>query len=136
MTELSISHVQRPVPPWRAATLTECGKTIAGHPTITREEMLLLVKRLGQQRASMQLCMTCWSTAARWADWTTNPVDVIARETFGGRSPRDGFCEELRALAALVEAHPDEFHGYLAGLADTASLAAARTARRRRSRRA
>lgn len=137
----SISHVERPAPPWRTAPgRTECGLPIAGHPVITRAEFEAMVRRLGGQRASMFLCMTCWSSAGQWADWSTDPVQVVMRETFGPRSIREvmanrahpTFRDELRALAALVDAHRGEFDGYLAGLGDTASLDAARTRRHRR----
>jgi hypothetical protein len=138
----TINHVERPAPPWRSAPgRTECGLPTAGHPVITRPEFEELVRRLGKQRAAMQLCMTCWNTAIRWADWATDPVQVVMRETQGGKVFRretygtrtdPSFRDELRALAALVEAHRDEFDGYLAGLDDAASLADARARRRRR----
>lgn len=38
---------------------------------------------------------------------------------------------ELRAIAALVEAHPEEFRDYLDGLGETVSLEQARQSRRR-----
>ena len=137
----SINHVERPAPPWRSTPgRTECGLPVAGHPVITRTEFEDMVRRLGDQRASMFLCMTCWSTASRWPDWVTDPVQVVMRETYGGRGRTTAtnraeptFRDELRALAALVDAHRDEFDAYLTGLGDTASLDAARTRRHRRN---
>lgn len=130
----AITHVERPTPPWREVTDTECGLPALNHPTMSRPEFEALVKRLGRQRSSMQVCMTCWHTASRWSDWATDPVQVISRETHGNRirptsDDQPSFRDELYAIAALIEEHHDEFAGYLAGLTDTASLEVARKRR-------
>jgi hypothetical protein len=63
--------------------------------------------------------------------WDTNPVRVIAREAvragLGDRQPSNQpeasrFGNELRAIAALIDAHRDEFDGYVAGLEATVSI--------------
>lgn len=128
-------HVARPVPPWRDVVLTECGLPIEDtRVVISRQDFQDKVRRQGQQRAALSTCMTCWETAARWEDWTVSPSDVIRREwaTWRGRESATRLNAELRAIAALIEAHRDEFDGYLAGLEQTADLEAARQARRRR----
>ncbi len=79
--------------------------------------------------------MTCWSTAHRWKSWETSPRDVIARDVHRyGFNDEDGINEELRAIAALIDAHLEEFRGYLSGLADTVSLDQARRTRQRAAR--
>lgn len=133
--------------------LTECGKPIGelGDRVVSREVIRTRVKDVGKQRAAFTTCMTCWSTSDRWTGETEEhdlittvsrevnalqhaapprPVHFQYRET---ALPRDRDVEmwerhqhlarELRAIAALVEAHRDEFDGYLAGLADTVNLA-------------
>jgi hypothetical protein len=132
-----LHHVQRPVPPWREITLTECGLDLAGRPAMSRDEFLTLVQRLGHQRASMQTCMTCWSTVRRWPEWEVDPVKSIGREVSTHQNiAREGnhpsFRDELYAIAALIAAHRDEFDGYLDGLSQSTSLDAARKRRRAR----
>lgn len=133
MTDLD--HVRRPDLPWRTATLTECGRTSAGVPTISRAEFVARFKREGQQRSALTTCMTCWETARRWPDWTTDPTAAIAREvagaTYSNDARHDQIRAELRAIAAVVEAHRDEFDGFLAGLAETTSLTNWASRRRR-----
>jgi hypothetical protein len=46
---------------------------------------------------------------------------------------RERLTNELHAIAALVAAHRDEFDDFIAGLANTTSLDAARRDRRRRA---
>jgi hypothetical protein len=127
-----LSHIVRPALPWRDADRTECGKpTNDVASCISRDDALQQVKREGIQRAAYSLCMTCIDTMKRWPrEWADDPVEALGREYYGGRR-HPSLEGELRALAALVEAHRDEFDGYLTGLADTVSLAAHRQQRRR-----
>ena len=94
------------------------------------EEMLearKLIAQLGKQRAALVLCMTCVSTHDRHpATWDTDPVAVMSRwlhsvayAPFSSYSPAR---DELVAIAALVDAHRDEFDGLLAGLRDVPRL--------------
>lgn len=122
-------HVQRPSLPWREDDRTECGKPCNDvRSVISRDELLLRVRRDGIQRAAYSTCMTCLETANRWKDWAADPVDVMAREFYGGRR-HERMGDELRAIAALIAAHREEFDSYLAGLGQTVSLDAARRAK-------
>lgn len=130
--ESTRDHVLRPDLPWRTSTLTECGKVAADVKScIDREALLARIRHDGVRRAAYSTCMTCLETARRWPDWGQDPVEALRREFHGGRAdPR--MHDELRALAALVAAHRDEFDGYLAGLAETVSLADRRARQARR----
>ncbi len=140
-TGATVDHIARPSLPWRAESRTECGREAGDVASlISRDAAVRKVKDQGQQRAAMSTCMTCWSTADRYADWATSPGDVMAREVPLGyrwrRSQGEPLIDrELRAVAALVAAHRDEFDGYLAGLESAPTLTAARQ-RRAHSRRA
>lgn len=131
-----LEHVARPNLPWRDDTLTECGKTTDGRVVITREQLLAKIRKQGQARAALSTCMTCTQTATRWQDWATAPSDVMRRNvpSWWGASQRHPIAvrmdAELRAIAALIEAHREEFDGFLAGLEDAADLGARRQRRR------
>ncbi|MCP2256290.1 hypothetical protein LY13_005080 [Prauserella aidingensis] len=128
-----LDHVLRPPLPWRQDRMSECGRA-EPQQAITREEFVQRVRQHGQKRAAMTTCMTCWETTERWPSWETDPVGAIAREFYGrhGRArDSDRLRDELRAIAALVEEHRDEFDGYLTGLAQTSSLDQHRRQRRR-----
>ncbi len=128
-----IDHVMRPVPPWREPGRTECGLDATAYPTISREQFIVRVRTQGKQRSAMTTCMTCWHTAVRHADWAKSPTDVIARDVNSWGDKKEEITKELRALAALAEAHSEEFHGYLAGLEETVSLDDARRRQRRKA---
>jgi hypothetical protein len=117
--------------PWRAADdgLTECGLSVPGRKVITLEEVRTKIRVQGKIRAAMTTCMTCAQTATRYRPWAEDPVDAMHREVLGRRGDGERFKRELWALAALVEAHPEEFHGFLDGLDQTADLAARRRAK-------
>lgn len=132
-----VEHIVRAASlPWRPADdrLTECGKSSAGYPSITREEFDKKLRLQGQQRAAMSTCMTCWNTATRWKSWAVDPVDAMSRECYGMRGDRDQLRKELWALAELVDRHREEFDGFLHGLEQTADLAARRRAKATRRR--
>jgi len=136
-----IQHVIRPRLPWRTdEAMTECGRP-AGDGDMTRDEAIAKVKRLGKVRASLSSCMTCWQTASRWPGWDRSPSSVMARYAKGlgfwvGRDPADDSPRarmdiELRAIAALVEAHREEFDAYVEGASAAPSLDAVRRRRAR-----
>jgi hypothetical protein len=131
-----LGHIARELPPWRTESVTECGRAAKDVArTLTRDEAAALVKRLGRQRSAMQLCMTCVSASDRNRSWRVSPSAVIRRdvESYGwrGHGARNLLDGELEAIAALIDAHRSEFNGYLAGLGETADLAARRAAKRR-----
>lgn len=133
--ELTRDHIIRADLPWRKADLTECGRkieTVKGVTTMA--DVLDRVKRLGKQRTAFTVCMTCYSTGYNYQSWEQDPLDVMRRHCvrYGRDAGADNarLRDELRAIAALVEAHRDEFDGYIQGLAETVDLAS----RRRRAR--
>jgi hypothetical protein len=140
------AHVLRPPLPWREASsvLTECGLHPAtGMPVLTVPGFVAMVKHLGQQRASLQVCMTCWHTAVRHniVSWESDPVGVMAREVSWARTHLPGvvrddptarlFRDEMLAVAELITRHRDEFAELVAGLAEAPRLADRRRNRRR-----
>lgn len=127
-----IDHVRRLDLPWHVSTLVECGRAVGDVAAVLdRAEFMAKVRRLGWQRAALSTCMTCADTANRYAkSWGEDPVAAMLRECV---RPRTAFSDELRALAALVRAHREEFDQYRAGLNQTIDLA---TARRNRAFRA
>jgi hypothetical protein len=128
-----LSHIRRPDLPWRTSRLTECGRPTADvKKFMERQEALALVKKHGIKRAAFLLCMTCMTTANQYRTWEEDPAGALAREFFGATDPK--LSEELRALGALVNAHREEFDGFLEGLGSTVDLAAARRQRARRIR--
>lgn len=118
-----VDHIARPNLPWREpAGLTECGHDASRVPTISRDEYHHRLKDLGQQRTAMLTCMTCANTAGRWSDWESDPRQALGREIewergFGYRSRESRgqrLKDELVAIAALIEAHRDEFDATIA----------------------
>ena len=136
-----LEHVIRSRPPWRRGEdLTECGKTVTGRAVITRDAFLAKVRKQGQQRSAMSTCMTCWTTARNHPSWDENPVKSLIREAarfewhLPGREGRDlTFHDELRAIEALIAAHPEEWGELLSSLGGMTRLDDARRAKRRRA---
>ncbi|WP_255785876.1 hypothetical protein [Mycobacteroides abscessus] len=138
-------HVARATFPWRTEHLTECGRELSDVAAfISRDQLLDRIKEHGQQRTAFTICMTCWSTAASHKEnWETNPVAVMYRETQRAgaalAAPRPDAPErvaltaELRAIAALIHAHPDEFTDFITGLAQAHDIDDARRKRKARS---
>ena len=113
-----VDHILRPKLPWRDdAAVTECGYDASKVKALTREEFFQRVKDLGQQRTAMLTCMTCSDTARRWKGWGDDPRQAMEREIsweYGGgyraRTDRgERLKDELTAIAALIEAHRNEF---------------------------
>lgn len=134
-----LSHVTRAGLPWREAKLTECGLPIESHRSISADEFDERVKRLGQQRAAMLTCMTCWSTAHRYdpdrygsmpGDFaeTWALLNALEREiSWSRRKDRVTFPRELAAIGILIERHRSEFDEIIADAASTVPISAART---------
>ena len=114
-----VDHIVRPRLPWRSAgdgEITECGFDASKVKTLTRAEFFQRLKDYGQQRTALLTCMTCSDTARRWESWENDPRQALAREIHWERGewrPRTDrgqrLHDELIAIAALVEAHRDEF---------------------------
>jgi hypothetical protein len=134
MTEQTRPHVLRPDLPWRRQQLTECGRPINDvTKVIDRGELTRMIRIDGIQRTSYGVCMTCLETAQRWPTWAADPVAAMSREV-GPSRQNPVVLAELRAIAALVEAHREEFDDYLSGLDQTVSLDRARSDKARRMR--
>jgi hypothetical protein len=122
-----VDHIIRPLLPWRTGegAITECGYDASKVKALTREDYIARFKELGQQRCAMLTCMTCSDTLRRWRSaWEDDPRAVIGREVeweHGGsywraRTDRGHrLKDELRAIAALIDAHRDEFDGLVEG---------------------
>lgn len=118
-----VDHIARPRLPWRSsdADITECGYDASKVKTISRTEFSDRLKNLGQQRTAMLMCMTCSDTARRWGTWETDPCQALDREISWERGERyrartdRGFRlrDELAAIAALIEAHREEFDAHI-----------------------
>lgn len=112
-----VDHILRPRLPWRAeseAAITECGYDASKVKVLTRDEFTARLKEFGSQRAAMFTCMTCSQTAQRWATWDVDPRQALEREITwecGWRGDKRGtrLKDELLAIAAIVQAHQDEF---------------------------
>ncbi|WP_102144322.1 hypothetical protein [Mycobacterium hubeiense] len=140
-----LDHIVRSGLPWRAERLTECGRSANDvASTITLDELKARIEQHGKRRTAFTVCITCWTTAAHAAQWEVNPIGVIGREAQrcgcnfvvdrSHKPEAQRFTAELHAIAALIEAHRDEFDGYITGLAETASLTERRRSKRRGSR--
>lgn len=118
-----VDHILRPLLPWRSkeGAITECGFDATKVKTLTREEHFQRVKDLGSQRAAMLTCMTCSQTAGNWGSWDADPRAAVEREIrwegTGRYSHEDRgqrLKDELQAIAALIEAHREEFDAHIA----------------------
>jgi hypothetical protein len=78
---------------------------------------------------AMVTCMTCWRTATKWPTFEDDPVEAISREVYMMRTGHPRFRTELIAMAALVDAHRDEFEELCNGIDATVSLAERRRRR-------
>lgn len=123
-----LDHVARPMLPWRVSHLTECGLSTSSLPVIDVDTLIARIGRLGQRRTALGVCMTCWTTASHSKKWDIDPVSVMEREV--RRHKPKQLERELRAIAALINAHREEFDTAVAGLAGTPSLAEHRRNRR------
>lgn len=112
-----VDHILRPSLPWRIGdedAITECGYDASKVKALTRPAYLQRLKDFGRQRTAMVTCMTCAGTADRWGTWADDPRRAMEREInweCGYRRSDRGerLKDELLAIAALIEAHPDEF---------------------------
>lgn len=114
-----VDHILRPQLPWRTdAGITECGMDASKVPTLSREQYLARLKDMGRQRTAILTCMTCQTTAQRWGTWEDDPRKALGREieweTGWRRHERPvRLRDELLAVAALIDAHRDEFDAHV-----------------------
>jgi hypothetical protein len=115
-------HVVRDAPPWRTGQFTECGHPIDGlGAIIDGQELTDRITTFGQARTEFTVCPVCWATARCAPRWDVDPVAVLAREAQTGHT--DGQLRtELIAIAALINAHPQEFSGAVRAIAATADI--------------
>jgi hypothetical protein len=96
-------HIARGGLPWRRIELAECGRPTKSIQTIDRQD-------IGSYNPGI-VCRTCVDTCRSWPSWEQNPVAAIHRQcllTAGGED--EGWLEtDLRAIAALIAQHPEEF---------------------------
>lgn len=142
-----LDHILRPRLPWRDDDLTECGRPATDvKSVITVDELNSRIKQWGKQRTAFTVCMTCAGQVKFSPTWEQHPIGVLDRELkrVGTFAPTPGYAPapktarvtaELRAIAALIAAHPDEFNGYVAGVGETVDLAGARRRRQAGGRR-
>jgi len=120
-----VDHILRPPLPWRRGegAITECGYDATKVRAISRKEFFRRLKELGQQRAALFTCMTCAETAGRHSTWEEDPRLAMRREIeweagrwYYRESAERGerLKDELLAIAALIEAHRDEFYETIA----------------------
>jgi len=134
-----VDHIERPRLPWRSedeAALTECGFSAVKVKTLTRSEFFRRLKEYGQQRTAMLTCMTCVNTAQAWSTWEDDPRCALGRELAweGARWRTDHghrLRDELRAIALLIESHPEEFAKLLHGVTGAVDFLAERRKRGR-----
>lgn len=123
--DADLHHICRTSLPWRDATRTVCGKQISQYRpdlVINLADAHAMQRRLGQQRFALTICMTCAHNVGHWAEWDANPIKRFQREINGngmGSDRNDDQVEhELRAIAALIERHRQEFDDMVAALSD------------------
>jgi|SRR5580765_4858634 hypothetical protein len=116
-----VDHILRSRLPWRQpdeGAITECGYDASKVATITRAAFLQRQKDLGVQRTALLTCMTCSDTARRWGTWDDDARLALGREIEWERGSNYGRAredrghrlkDELLAIAALIEAHREEF---------------------------
>lgn len=135
-----VDHILRPQLPWRTdAGITECGLNAAKAPTLTRDEFFQRLKDMGQRRTAMMTCMTCSDTAKRWGTWEDDPRKALEREIqweAGYRRTGRGvrLRDELHAVAALIEAHREEFDALVSAAEQRREWLEKKAAKQRRHR--
>lgn len=123
-----LNHIARTSLPWRAAERTVCGRSLdemADGVVLTLGDARAKEKRLGRQRFAMVICMTCVHNVRGWVEWDHDPVARFGRELGNGfGSDRSKELEaELRAIAALIAEHREQFDDMVAALLSPAVVA-------------
>lgn len=138
MPDEPVAHLPRPVPPWEEVHNTLCGRGITDVAKMgTIAAFIATVKKYGQRRAAFDYCQNCVShTRTAVMTWEKNPIEIVSdwvgRGIYTAAPGQERITANLYALAALVEAHPEEFEAHRSATTTGAvSLGAARAAKRR-----
>lgn len=133
-----LTHIMRTPLPWRDATKTVCGRPASQYRpdlVVPLVDAIAMRQRLGQQRFALVICMTCAHNCSHWVEWDANPVRRMAREmndsAYGKPDPL--VDAELRAIAALIGAHRDEFDRFVAAHIEGAVVTMSELKRRRQT---
>lgn len=105
-----LDHIERLVPPWSDMELTECGRrTVDVASVISRSEAERAYRLLGRQRFAVAVCQTCTATMTR-NQYPEDDADMqVALRHLNTYRKHPTIGDEVRALAALVDRHRDEF---------------------------
>ena len=114
-----LDHILRAQVPWRPdAVLTECGRVVNSAMPVSKLQEK--IDREGQRRAALTTCMKCWHRVSyhSYGPGGDDRVTALRREldacSTRPRSDRRATMEnDLRAIAALVELHREEFQELL-----------------------
>lgn len=115
MPDQPVAHLPRTVPPWEEVRHTHCGRLILDVVKMsTVEAYVALAKREGKKRAAYDYCQNCAERVAYGtASWERNAtaimLDWLSRTRWSNDSTRFETTASLHAIAALIEAHKDEF---------------------------
>lgn len=138
MPDEPVAHLPRPVPPWEEAHNTLCGRDMADVAKMgTIAAFIATVRKHGQRRAAFDYCQSCAShTRTAVMTWEKNPIEImsdwVGRGIYTAAPDQERITANLYALAALVEAHPEEFEAHRDATKEGAvSLSGARLAKRR-----
>ncbi len=133
------THLLRSKPPWREGLdFSICGRAAEKCARIIDPGDLDPAARAAAVRCAIWrkdeppagLCAVCCDRLRYSATWAADPVAVVAIDTDIYADCRgDALRTELRALAALVAAHPDEFRELLEGESVMLALAGSRSRR-------
>lgn len=137
MPDEPVAHLPRPVPPWEEEHNTLCGRDINDVAKMgTVAAFVATVKKYGQRRAAFDYCQSCAShSRTAVMTWEKNPIEIVSdwvgRGIYTAAPGQERITANLYALAALVEAHAEEFEAHR-GATDSGvpSLSAARAAKR------
>jgi hypothetical protein len=102
----------------RLAPARAIAKTFYELPQDVRNEQYKEIAkrfRAEQARALDGVCENCCTKMSIYDPWDRDPSAVIAREHEGSSAKRSTINNELRAMAAMARAHPDEFRALLDG---------------------
>lgn len=134
-----LRHLRRVAPPWAAEDMTICGRPLSDVASwVQWEEAKALFNKHGRARAMFLFCATCVDRHGYKGDspgrFDRVPAKVTAdwaeRAAWRDSPQAERIRAELLGLAALVEAHRDEYDAHVAAQLGN-ELTARRAARKR-----